>query len=130
MFAMPLLVGLGASHIINRDAMLFILTAFCFFLLRYPLMRAIKSRAPDARLEAWRWSALYAALTGLSGAWLLVSSQLWALIPIGAFGLAVLAVYLLLAARRGGDVDCGRMDGDRGAGIGSARRVPRIKWKV
>jgi hypothetical protein len=119
MFAMPLLVGLGATHSVNGEAALFALTAFCFFLLRYPLMWAIKSRAPDVRHAALRWSAIYAAVTGISGVWLLLVSQIWELILIGAFGLGVLAIYLLLAARRAEMSTAGEWIGIAGLALGA-----------
>jgi hypothetical protein len=100
MSLVPLLVGIGASGVWNANLLLLTLTVFGFFLLRYPLMLAIKTRAPAARRNALRWSAIYVALTACSGAWLLMASQEWLLIPLGALGLATLVVYLALAARR------------------------------
>jgi hypothetical protein len=100
MFVAPLLVGIGAAGIVNFDLILFVLTAFGFFLLRYPLMLAIKSKSNVARLTAWQWSAIYGALTIAAGAALLLTSQLWSLIPVGLLGFISLAVYLWYAAHR------------------------------
>ncbi|MDE3091880.1 MAG: YwiC-like family protein, partial [Chloroflexota bacterium] len=100
MLIVPLIVGVGAGGKWNPDLLPLALTVFGFFLLRYPLMLAIKSRAPDARRDALRWSALFAALTATSGAWLLLAAPLLPLIAIGALGLASLLIYLGLAARR------------------------------
>ncbi len=100
MFVIPLLIGMGAGHAINGTTVLFAMTALGFFLLRHPLMLALKSRAPNIRRDAMYWSGIYSALTCISGVILLLTSQLWTLIPIGGFGLATLAVYLLLAVRR------------------------------
>jgi hypothetical protein len=119
MFAMPVLLGFGVSHTLNGAAVLFAATALCFFLLRYPLMLAIKSRAPGMRLDALRWSAIFAALTGLSGASLLLTSHLWALIPIAALGLAFLTGYLLLAARRAEMSTAGEWIGIAGLALGA-----------
>ena len=119
MFAVPLLVGLGAGGTWNANLLLLTLTVFGFFLLRYPLMLTIKSRAPDARRDALRWSAIYATLTAISGTWLLLASQLWLLIPIGALGLATLAIYLLLAARRAEMSTAGEWLGIAGLALGA-----------
>lgn len=119
MFATPLLIGLGAAHSINGAAALFAMTAFCFFLLRYPLMIAIKSRSSDMHRNALRWSVIYATLAGISGAWLLLASRLWALIPIGVFGLATLGVYLAFAARRAEMSTAGEWIGIAGLAAGA-----------
>jgi hypothetical protein len=100
MFVAPLLVGIGAAGIVNFELALFVLTAFGFFLLRYPLMLAIKSRSNTARVTAWQWSAVYGALTVVAGTALLLTSQLWSLIPIGLAGFISLVVYLWYAAHR------------------------------
>ena len=119
MFAVPLLVGIGASGTWNADLLLLALTVSGFFLLRYPLMLAIKSRAPDARRDAWRWSAIYTTLTAISGTWLLLAPHLWLLIPIGALGLATLLIYLLLAARRAEMSTAGEWLGIAGLALGA-----------
>ena len=100
MFIAPLVTGFGVAGFFNLNALLLTLTVFGFFLLRFPLMLAIKSRAPDARASALRWSAIYAALTAAFGVLLLLSARLWALVPLGALGGVTLVVYLTLAARR------------------------------
>lgn len=100
MFAVPLLIGVGVAGKFNGAVLLFALVAFGFFLLRYPLMLAIKSRAPQARAEALRWSALYGSMTLSGGVALLALSQQGLLIPIGFLGLVSLGIYLALAARR------------------------------
>jgi YwiC-like protein len=119
MFAVPLLVGIGASGIWNANLLLLALTVLGFFLMRYPLMLSIKSRAPGARRDAWRWSAIYAALTVISGVWLMLASRLWLLIPVGALGLATLGIYLLLAARRAETSTAGEWLGIAGLALGA-----------
>ncbi len=100
MFVAPLLVGIGAAGILNLDIVLFSATAFGFFLLRYPLMLAIKSKAAAARAVAWRWAAVYAAVTFVAGAALMALTKQWLLVPIGLLGFVSLAIYLWQAARR------------------------------
>jgi len=100
MFTAPLLIGIGVAEKPSAAALLFALVAFCFFLLRYPLMLAIKSRAPQARADALRWSAIYGSITIIGGTILLIVTQLWLLIALGALGLASLCIYLWLASRR------------------------------
>ncbi len=119
MFLVPLLVGVGTSGRWNLNLLPLALTAVGFFLLRYPLMLAIKGRAPDARRNALLWSAIYGALTAISGTWLLLASQLWLLIPIGALGLATLAIYLALAARRAEMSTAGEWLGIAGLALGA-----------
>lgn len=119
MFAVPLLVGIGASGKWNANLLPLALTASGFFLLRYPLMLAVKSRASETRREVLRSSVIYTALTAISGAWLLLASQLWLLLPIGALGLATLAIYLLLAARRAEMSIAGEWLGIAGLALGA-----------
>ncbi len=100
MFVAPLLVGIGTARAINIPILLFSMTAFGFFLLRYPLMLAIKARSPVLKAEAVRWSALYAAIAGLAGIILFTLDPSLALIAMGAIGAASLAIYLWLASKR------------------------------
>ena len=119
MFVVPLLVGAGASGKWNVNLLPLALTVSGFFLLRYPLMLAVKSRAFDTRREAVRWSLIYAVLTAISGVWLLLASQLWLLLSIGALGLVTLTIYLLLAARRAEMSTAGEWLGIAGLALGA-----------
>ncbi len=119
MFAVPLIVGIGAGGKWDANLLPLALTAFGFFLLRYPLMLSIKSRAPDARLDALRWSAVYAALTAIGSTWLLLATQLLMLIAIGALGFVSLAIYLWLAARRAEMSTLGEWTGIAGLALGA-----------
>ncbi len=119
MFVAPLLVGIGAGGRLNAELALFIATAFGFFLLRYPLMLAIKSRSETARLAASKWSAGYGALTVVAGAVLMLLSQLWLLIPIALLGFISLAVYLWYASRRAEMTTIGEWVGIAGLALGA-----------
>ena len=119
MVAAPLLIGIGVAPAPNLAALLFALSALGFFFLRYPLAMAIKSRAPDARRHAERWSVIYGALTLLCGSALLASAPLWQFIPIGALGCASLALYLLLVARRAEMSVAGEWIGIAGLALGA-----------
>ncbi len=119
MLTAPLVTGIGAAGTLDADTCLFSLTAFGFFLLRFPLMLAMKNRAPDARAFALRWSAIYAALTVISGAMLLLSTRLWILVGLGALGFATLVVYLWLAARRAEMTVWGEWIGIAGLALGA-----------
>ena len=119
MFAAPLLIGIGVAPALNGAVWLFALTAFGFFLLRYPLAITIKSRAPDARRNALRWSAIYGALTIVAGAALVAVTRLGSLILLGALGALSLAVYLWLAARRAEMSFAGEWVGIAGLALGA-----------
>jgi hypothetical protein len=119
MFIVPLWVGIGTAGVLNAYVILFALTAFGFFLLRYPLMLALKNRAPQARADALRWSAVYGTITFIGGAVLFVTSQLWLLIPLGTLGMASLAVYLWHAAHRAEMTTAGEWIGIAGLALGA-----------
>jgi len=119
MFIVPLIIGIGAGGQWDPNLLPLALTAFGFFLLRYPLMLLVKSRSADARSSAARWSTFYAALAAASGIWLLLSTQLWPLIPIGALGFLSLATYLWLAARRAEMSLAGEWIGIAGLALGA-----------
>lgn len=119
MFIVPLCIGIAAARTVNLATLFFALTAFGFFLLRYPMMLAIKNRAPDARREAIRWSAIYGTITLIAGALLMIAAQLWLLIPLGALGAISLAFYLWLAARRAEMSVIGEWTGIVGLALGA-----------
>lgn len=119
MLIVPFIIGIGAGGQWNPNLIPLALTAFGFFLLRYPLMLVIKSRAPAARRDALCWSAIYAAFSAISGTWLLLATQLLPLIAIGALGLASLAIYLSLAARRAEMSTVGEWIGIAGLALGA-----------
>ncbi len=119
MFVAPLLVGIGAAGMANVELALFALTAFGFFLLRYPLMLAIKTKSNAARLAAWQWSVAYGALTIVAGAALMLISQLLALVLVGLLGLISLVAYLWHAAHRAEMTTIGEWIGIAGLALGA-----------
>ncbi len=119
MLIVPVWVGIGTAGILNAPAIVFALTAFGFFLLRYPLMLAVKSRAPTARAFALRWSAIYGVLTLALGAALVILAPNWLLIPLGTLGAASLAVYLWNAAHRAEMTTAGEWVGIAGLALGA-----------
>jgi hypothetical protein len=129
MFIVPLWVGIGAAVLrpsasINlalrvAELSLFIVTVFGFFLLRYPLMLAVKSRARPARAQALRWAVIYGAMTGAGGALLLVLSRQLLLVPIGLLGLLSLGFYLGHASRREEMSTLGEWTGIAGLALGA-----------
>lgn len=119
MLVVPVWVGIGTTGVVNGPVILFALTAFGFFLLRYPLMLAVKSRAPTARSNALRWSAIYGALTLVFGAALVVLFPNWLLVPLGALGFISIAAYLWNAAHRAEMTTAGEWIGIAGLALGA-----------
>lgn len=119
MFAAPLLIGIGVAAKLSVDIFLFAIVAAGFFLLRYPLMLAIKSRSPQARADALKWSAIYGAITFVSSIALLAVTQLWLLIPLGGVGMLSLGIYLWLASRREEMTTLGEWIGIAGLALGA-----------
>jgi hypothetical protein len=119
MLVVPLLVGISAAETFSAAFFLLAFTAFGFFLMRYPLTLAIKSRTADARAAALRWSAIYGAITFVGGAALWIATRLWLLLPLGALGLASLVLYLLLVARRAEMTTLGEWIGIAGLALGA-----------
>ncbi|MBI5035110.1 MAG: YwiC-like family protein [Chloroflexi bacterium] len=119
MFAAPLLIGIGVAEKLSAGVLLFALVAAGFFLLRYPLMLAIKSRSPQARADALRWSAICGAITLVSSIALLAVTQLWLLIPLGALGMLLLGIYLWMASRREEMTTLGEWIGIAGLALGA-----------
>ena len=120
MFLAPLVTGIGAANSLPvLSQTLLALTAFGFFLLRFPLVLAIKARTSDQRTHALRWSAVYAALTATFGIALVLSAQFVALGALGALGGITLIVYLALAARRAEMTVAGEWIGIAGLCLGA-----------
>ncbi|HEX9074404.1 MAG TPA: YwiC-like family protein [Anaerolineae bacterium] len=119
MLIVPVWVGIGTAGVVSGPVILFALTAFGFFLLRYPLMLAVKSRAPTARANALRWSAIYGVLTLVLGAALVFLTPNWLLVPLGALGFASLVVYLWNAAHRAEMTTAGEWIGIAGLALGA-----------
>ena len=119
MFLVPLCVGIGAAGVINLPTLLFALTAFGFFLLRYPLMLTVRARDPLTRRAAIKWSLIYATLTGSCGLLLFALSQQWWLVPLAVLGGITLVIYLWLASRRKEMSLAGEWLGIAGLGLGA-----------
>ncbi len=110
MFVVPLWIGLGAAFSrstadlgnssVVLSTCLFAIAAFSFFLMRYPLMIAVKARARPVQEQALRWSVAYAAIAMVAGGAVVWISRLWLLIPIGAVGIISLVTFLWFAWRR------------------------------
>ncbi len=119
MFAVPLIVGVSAARTVKLDVALFALTAFGFFLLRYPLMLALRARAPSTRTTALQWSVVYALFTGVCGIVLLVMTQLVALYFFAALGFVLLTLYLVLTLQRAEMSTLGEWIGVAGLALGA-----------
>jgi hypothetical protein len=119
MLIVPVWIAIGVAGIVTGQVLLFALTTFGFFVLRYPLMLLVKSRAPQARAQALRWTAIYGALTLLAGLVLMLVSRLWLLIPLAALGFVSLVVYLWQAANRAEMSTLGEWTGIAGLALGA-----------
>lgn len=109
MFLVPLALGLvvgfrhnALSHSPNAGivVLVFLVTAFGFFLVRYPLMLLVKTRNPQAERNMALWIGVYGAMALLGGIAVLSITQIWGLVFIGLIGGGVLGVHLWLAVRR------------------------------
>ncbi len=108
MFLVPLIVGLvvGWRRTVSDNLiltsvtlLLFVLAAFGFFLVRYPLMLLIKTRNSNEG-HVLRWSSVYGAVTLIGDVATVVLTQVWELVIIGLIGGGLLGIHLWLAARR------------------------------
>ncbi len=109
MFLVPLVIGLalGFRHsALNNSThtgivvLVFLITAFGFFLVRYPLMLLVKTQNPKGERNWVLWIGVYGAMALLGGVTLLSITQIWSLVFIGLIGGGVLGVHLWLAMRR------------------------------
>jgi hypothetical protein len=107
MFLVPLIIGLAVGsrrslfdNTASITLLLFLLTAFGFFLVRYPLMLLVKARNSNVEKDAIIWGCVYGAMAFGGGMALLLWTQIWALILIGLVGSGLLGIHLWLAARR------------------------------
>lgn len=100
MFLIPILMGIITAGDLDWGVLAFLVTAFGFFLFRYPIMLAVKSRSLYLRRHYIWWSLVYAIITLAAGILLAFTSFDWLLLPLGALGLLTLAIYLWRAAHR------------------------------
>ena len=101
MLIVPLLLGLIVAPMWHGRALILLVAALGFFLVRYPLALLVKKRkrAGD-KAYLWRWAIIYSSLTALSGGWLLFGQGLWGLAPLGLAGVLTLGFHLWLVSRR------------------------------
>ncbi|MBE7551268.1 MAG: YwiC-like family protein [Anaerolineales bacterium] len=102
MLIVPLLLGLVIAPVWHGQALLLLLAALGFFLVRYPLAVLVKTRkrATADKALLWRWTAIYGGLTVLSGGWLVFVQGLGWLAVMGLFGGLLLLFHLWLVSRR------------------------------
>jgi hypothetical protein len=121
MLFVPLLLGLIIAPAWHWRALALLSAAVGFFLLRHPLAVLVKTRkrvAEDKRW-LWRWTVIYAALTTLSGAWLVLGQGLWWLAGLGLVGIVILLLNLWLVSRRQELSLVGELAGVAGLALGA-----------
>lgn len=102
MLLAPLVLGWAIAPAWHWRSLILVVAALGFFLLRYPLAVLVKTRkrASEDKAYWWRWTAIYAGLTILSAAWLVLEQGLWWLAVLGFAGTGLLVFNLWLVARR------------------------------
>ena len=102
MLSVPLLVGLIVAAQWQRRSVLLFAAALGFFLLRFPVDLLIKTRRRPTSDRVWliRWTIVYAVVTVICGAWLLIVDRLYGLLLLGALGSALLAYHWWLVEKR------------------------------
>lgn len=117
----PLLLGLVIAPAWHGRALILLIAAFGFFLLRDPLATLVKTRRRNRtdRAYLWRWAAIYGGLTALSGGWLVLGEGLWWLVPLGLVGGWLLLFHLWLVSRRQGMSVSGELAGIFGLALGA-----------
>jgi len=121
MLIVPLLLGLVIAPGWQWRALLLLVAALGFFLVRHPLALLVKTRrrARGNQANLWGWAAIYAAITAISGGWLVLVEKLWWLLPIGAVGAGLLLFHLWLVARRQEMSATGELAGIFGLALGA-----------
>jgi hypothetical protein len=142
MLIVPLLLGLVIAPAWHGQALVLLLAALGFFLVRYPLAVLVKTRkrATADKALLWRWTAIYGGLTVLSGGWLVFVQGLWWLAAMGLFGGLLLLFHLWLVARRQEMSLLGELTGIVGLALGAPMayytasgqldRVAAILWLI
>ncbi|MFN8454036.1 MAG: YwiC-like family protein [Anaerolineae bacterium] len=102
MLIVPLVLGWAIAPAWHWRILPLFIAALGFFLLRHPLavLVKIRKRVSEDKSYWWRWAAIYAGLTTLSAAWLVLGQGLWWLVGLGFLGAALLLLNLWLVARR------------------------------
>jgi hypothetical protein len=121
MLAVPLLLGVITAPAWHSRVIVLLVAALGFFLLRFPLATLVKTRRRrnSDRAYLWQWTAIYGALTALSGGWLVLVQTLWWLVPLGLLGGLLLLFHLWLVARRQEMSVAGELAGIFGLALGA-----------
>jgi hypothetical protein len=121
MLITPLLLGLVIAPAWHGRALILVVAALGFFLLRQPLALWVKTRkrATTDKVYLWRWIAIYSGLTVLSGAWLVLAQGLWWLVAMGFLGMVLLLCHLWLVSRRQEMSLVGELMGVAGLALGA-----------
>lgn len=121
MLVVPLLLGLAIAPVWQGRALLLLVAALGFFLLRYPLALLVKGRkrASTNRTYLWGWTLIYGVITALAGGWLVLAERLWWLAALGVVGGGLLFFHLWLVARRQEMSVTGELAGIFGLALGA-----------
>lgn len=121
MFSFPFLIGTLVAQQFPARLLLLAVAALGFYLMRYPLATLVKTRKrpSPARKELWIWAAVYAALAAVFGVATAALFSLWWLLPMGAFGGALVAFNLWLVMRRQEMSAIGELSGIVGLAMGA-----------
>jgi hypothetical protein len=121
MLIVPLLVGIIVAPTWHWRTIVFLVAAFGFFLVRFPLATLVKTRQRRRvdRAYLWRWVIIYGGITALCGGWLVLTQGLWWLVSIGLVGGLLLVFHLWLITRRQEMSVIGELAGIFGLALGA-----------
>ncbi|MBI1877311.1 MAG: YwiC-like family protein [Chloroflexi bacterium] len=121
MLTVPLLLGLVIAPAWHWRALVLVVAALGFFLVRQPLAMLVKTRKRTSadRGYLWRWTAIYGGLTVLSSGWLVLAQGLWWLALMGFVGGISLLFNLWLVSRRQEMSLTGEVAGIAGLALGA-----------
>lgn len=121
MLTAPLLLGLALAPAWHGRALVLLVAALGFFLVRFPLATLVKTRrsAKTNRVYLWQWAAIYGGITALAGGWLVLAHRLWWLLPMGVIGGLLVLLHLWLITRRQEMSVGGELSGIFGLALGA-----------
>jgi len=121
MLITPLLLGLVIAPVWHWRAMVLLMAALGFFLVRFPLATLVKTRRSKRAKRGywWRWAGIYGAVTAVSGLWLIAAQGLWWLALMGGIGEGLLLFHLWLITRRQEMSVVGELAGIFGLALGA-----------
>ncbi len=122
MLIVPLFLGLVIAPTWHWRAIVLLVAAFGFFLVRYPLATLVKTRrraSPEKKAYLWRWTIIYGTVTAFSGGWLVLVEGLRWLAVIGVVGALLLGLHLWLVYRRQEMSVLGELSGIFGLALGA-----------